>query len=235
MSEGINVNKFIADCGVCSRRQADVLIKEGRVKFNNRIARRGDRVLDGDKICVDGKLIEKKPSKNYILLYKPEGVSSGTHPDEPDNLLSYLKLPFRVYPVGRLDKESEGLLLVTDDGDIVNKILRAEHGHEKEYIVTVDHSITADFLNSMRNGVQILDTVTLPCIVNAVDDTSFRIILTQGLNRQIRRMCSYLGYKVVKLIRTRIMHLTMEGLEYGKWRALSEDEIIKLHEHISSD
>lgn len=229
MSErGININKYIADCGLCSRRQADILIKEGKAFINGKQAKRGDRVQPGDVVKVDNKVISPPAGYRYILLYKPAGVSSSTHPEEPDNVLQYLNLPYRIFPVGRLDKDSEGLLLLTDNGNIVNKILRVENKHEKEYIVTVDKMITDEFLESMRQGVPILDTVTLPCEVFPMDTYSFRIILTQGLNRQIRRMCSYLGYKVTKLVRVRIMHLTMEGLEYGQWRELTEQEIKNL-------
>lgn len=225
---GININKYIADCGLCSRRQADILIKEGKAFINGKSAKRGDRVQPGDVVKVDNKVISPPAGYRYILLYKPAGVSSSTHPEEPDNVLQYLNLPYRIFPVGRLDKDSEGLLLLTDNGNIVNKILRAENKHEKEYIVTVDKLILDEFLQSMRQGVPILDTVTLPCEVIALDTHSFRIILTQGLNRQIRRMCSYLGYKVTKLVRVRIIHLTIEGLKYGQWRELTEQEIKNL-------
>jgi 23S rRNA pseudouridine2604 synthase len=220
----VNINKFIADCGVCSRRQADILIKEGKVFINGRKARRGDRVIETDQVMLDGQQIKPTAKHSYILLYKPKGISCSTHPDEPDNVIRYLNLPQRVFPVGRLDKDSEGLLLLTDNGNIVNKILRAENLHEKEYIVKVNKEITEDFLQKMSAGVPVLNTITLPCQVIHEDANTFRIVLTQGLNRQIRRMCSYLGYRVEKLARIRIMHLTTERLEYGKWRHLSQEE-----------
>ena len=221
---GVNINKFIADCGVCSRRQADILIKEGTVFINGRKARRGDRVNETDQVMLNGQLIKPTVKHSYILLYKPKGISSSTHPDEPDNVIRYLNLTQRIFPVGRLDKDSEGLLLLTDNGNIVNKILRSENLHEKEYIVTVNKEITEDFVQKMSTGVPILNTITLPCKVKLENVNTFRIVLTQGLNRQIRRMCSYLGYRVEQLVRIRIMHLNIEGLEYGKWRYLSQEE-----------
>lgn len=226
--EHISLNKFISDTGLCSRRDADKLIEQGRVQINDITARKGNRVTAADKVYLDGTLLEAKPRPVYIALYKPVGITCTTDPDEPDNIIDYIGYPQRIFPVGRLDKMSEGLILLTNDGDIVNKILRAGNYHEKEYIVTVNLPITDAFVKTMAAGVPILDTVTRPCQVQALDRHTFRIILTQGLNRQIRRMCEFLGYKVKTLKRVRIMEMTLGSLEYGAWRQLTEQEIQRL-------
>lgn len=227
-AEHISLNKFISDTGLCSRREADKLIEQGRVLINDVIAKKGNRVTAADKVVLDGKVLEAKPRPVYIALYKPVGVTCTTDARETDNIIDYVSFPQRIFPIGRLDKMSEGLILLTNDGDIVNKILRAGNYHEKEYIVTVNLPIDEGFVKTMSAGVPILDTVTRPCKVKAIDSTTFQIILTQGLNRQIRRMCEFLGYKVKTLKRVRIMEMTLDGLEYGKWRILKTDEVKRL-------
>jgi 23S rRNA pseudouridine2604 synthase len=226
--EHISLNKYISDTGYCSRREADKLIEQGRVCINDVVARKGNRVNPDDKVFLDGQLLRVKPKPIYIALYKPVGITCTTDQKEPGNIIDYMAFPQRIFPVGRLDKMSEGLILLTNDGDIVNKILRAGNYHEKEYIVTVNKPIDGSFLKTMAAGVPILETVTRPCKVKGIDATTFNIILTQGLNRQIRRMCEFLGYKVNTLKRVRIMELTLEGLEYGKWRLLSGEEVDRL-------
>ena len=231
--ESISLNKYIADTGVCSRRQADTYIEEGRVTLNGNIARKGNRVEPGDVVSLDGKVISSVQKKRiYIALNKPVGVTCTTDTDDPDNIIDFLQFPERIFPIGRLDKMSEGLLLLTNDGDIVNKILRSRNNHEKEYIVEVNKMIIPEFVEQMSAGVPILDTITKPCYVERIDDFRFRIILTQGLNRQIRRMCAYLGYHVKKLVRVRIMHITLGDLPSRGWRYLSETEMTKMNEMI---
>ncbi|MBE5807253.1 MAG: pseudouridine synthase [Clostridiales bacterium] len=222
------INKYLADSGYCSRREADRLIAEGRVTLDGRVAVLGDRVARGARVEVDGRPLDGAGEKVYILLNKPRGIVCTADPREPANVVDYLGYPVRVYPVGRLDKDSEGLLLLTSDGDIVNRVLRAAEGHEKEYEVAVDRPVTAAFLEKMAAGVPILDTVTLPCRVRRTGERSFVIILTQGLNRQIRRMCEALGYNVTSLRRTRIMHMRLGGLKPGEWRELTAEEREKL-------
>ncbi|MEZ4909543.1 MAG: 23S rRNA pseudouridine(2604) synthase RluF [Saprospiraceae bacterium] len=222
----VSLNKYIAETGVCSRRAADKMIEEGRVRINDTIARKGNRVSASDKVYIDGILIgADRPDTVYIALHKPKGIVCTTDEVEKDNIIDYINFPERIFPIGRLDKDSEGLILLTNDGDIVNKILRASNAHEKEYVVTVNKEITSGFLKTMSTGVPILDTVTKPCVVKKLDNQIFSIILTQGLNRQIRRMCEFLNYKVTRLVRNRIMHLTLDGIPYGKWRFLSSDEV----------
>lgn len=223
---GISLNKFISDTGLCSRRQADALIREGRLCINGVVATLGNRVFQGDSVTLDGKPLASEDEKPvYILLNKPRGITCTTERHIPDNILDFVNHSRRIFPVGRLDKDSEGLIILTSDGDIVNKILRAGNQHEKEYIVTVNRPISRDFIAQMRQGVPILGTTTLPCTVHKMNAFTFRIILIQGLNRQIRRMCSYLGYEVQSLKRTRIMHLTLDHLPTGKWRDLTENEL----------
>ncbi len=221
---GKRLNKFIADSGYCSRREADRLIAEGRVRLDGRVGALGDRVADGTSVTVDGKPLAGEREKVYILLNKPRGIVCTADPREPMNVVDYLDLPTRVFPVGRLDKDSEGLLLLTSDGEIVNRMLRAAGGHEKEYEVTIDRPVTAEFVHRMMAGVPILDTVTLPCRVRRTGECSFNIVLVQGLNRQIRRMCEALGAKVTHLRRIRIMHLRLGRLRPGQWRELTEAE-----------
>lgn len=219
------LNKFIADSGYCSRREADRLIEEGRVRIDGRVGMLGDRITDGMIVTVDGKSLTGQGEKVYLLLNKPVGIVCTADPREPMNVVDYLNYPVRIFPVGRLDKNSEGLLLLTSDGEIVNRLLRAAGGHEKEYEVTLDRPVTAEFLQKMAAGVPILDTVTLPCKVRRTGERSFNIILIQGLNRQIRRMCEALGCNVVKLRRIRIMNLKLDKLQPGQWRELTKEEL----------
>jgi len=223
--KGVRLNKAISDTGFCSRREADGYIEKGRVTINGEKAVLGDRVFPEDEIRVDGKLLKDNVDDVYIILNKPVGITCTTDRRFPDNVIDFVKHPKRIFPVGRLDKPSEGLLLMTNDGNIVNKILRAGNKHEKEYIVRVDRPITSDFIKRMGAGVPILNTVTKRCKVEQISRFEFRIILVQGLNRQIRRMCEYLGYEVVELKRIRLMHLTLDNLPVGEWRDLTESEL----------
>ena len=224
------INKAISDTGFCSRREADSLIEKGRVKINGIFALMGQKVTEADEIMVDGKIISNKPPVVYIALNKPRGIECTTNQRTPNNIVDFVHHKERIFPVGRLDKDSEGLILLTNDGDIVNKILRARNHHEKEYIVTVNKPVTEDFLRKMANGVPILDTVTRKSFVEKIDDTTFKIILTQGLNRQIRRMTEYLGYRVVFLRRIRIMNIKLDNLKLGSYRSLSPLELLELNE-----
>jgi 23S rRNA pseudouridine2604 synthase len=227
-----SLNKFISDTGRCSRRQADELIDAGRVKLNGQVARKGNRVGIGDEVTIDGEKIgvTDKPQLVYIALNKPVGITCTTDQRVRDNIVKFVGYPERIFPIGRLDKPSEGLILLTNDGDIVNKILRARNAHEKEYIVSVNQPVTSGFLKKMATGVPILDTVTLPCFVEKLNKYQFRIVLTQGLNRQIRRMCKHLGYEVTSLKRIRIMNIRLGQLKTGKWRHLSKEELETLNE-----
>lgn len=225
MAEGKRLNKFMADSGYCSRREADRLIEEGRVAVDGRPGALGDRVLPGMSVTVDGRPLTGESEKVYILLNKPRGIVCTADPREPMNVVDYVNHPVRVFPVGRLDKDSEGLLLMTSDGEIVNRILRAAGGHEKEYEVTIDRPVTPEFVNRMMGGVPILDTVTLPCKVRRTGENTFNIILVQGLNRQIRRMCEALGVHVTHLRRVRIMNLKLGRLQPGQWRDLTPAEL----------
>ncbi len=227
---GIRINKYLSDAGICSRREADGLIAGGKVTIDGAVAEMGSRVLPGQKVLFEGKTVKKQEKQVIIAFYKPVGIVCTTDTREPDNVIDFLKYPERIYPIGRLDKDSEGLLLLTNDGDIVNKILRAGNHHEKEYLVTVNKPITKEFLKGMSEGVPILDTVTKPCVVEATGKCSFKIILTQGLNRQIRRMCEYFGYRVISLKRVRIMHIMLGRLLPGSYRNLSDAELTRLEE-----
>lgn len=222
---GVRLNKWIAESGFCSRREADRLIGEGKVTIDGRTGVLGDKVLPGMKVRVDGREAVVKTKKVYIALNKPAGVVCTADPREPMNVVDYVGHPERIFPIGRLDKDSEGLLLMTNDGEIVNRILRAAGGHEKEYVVTVNKVITDDFLKQMAEGVPILDTVTLPCRIVREDKQRFRIILVQGLNRQIRRMCEALGYRVTHLTRERVMNIQLGHLKPGHWRNLTPAEL----------
>ncbi|CAA7387526.1 23S rRNA pseudouridine(2604) synthase RluF [Chryseobacterium fistulae] len=226
MQEKTRINKYLSEVGYCSRRAADKLLEEGRITINGKIPELGTKVSDEDKVEVDGKPIrEPQESHVYIAFNKPVGIVCTTDTKrEKNNIVDYINHPKRIFPIGRLDKPSEGLILLTSDGDIVNKILRAKNNHEKEYLVRVDKPINPRFLEKMRNGVPILDTITRKCEVEKIDDMTFRIVLTQGLNRQIRRMCEYLGYEVKKLKRIRIMNIKLD-LPIGKWRDLTTEEI----------
>ena len=224
-NQGKRLNKFVADSGYCSRREADRLIAEGRVQVDGRPGALGDRVLPGMRVTVDGQSLSGRGEKVYIALNKPAGIVCTTDPREPMNVVDYLDYPIRIFPVGRLDKDSEGLLLMTSDGEIINRILRAAGGHEKEYEVEIDRPVTKEFVEKMSAGVPILDTVTLPCRVRRTGEKSFNIILVQGLNRQIRRMYEALGCNVVRLRRIRIMSVRLGAMRPGQWRELSEEEL----------
>jgi 23S rRNA pseudouridine2604 synthase len=227
--EKISLNKYISATGYCSRREADKLIEQGRVSINENVALPGARVNPGDKVFIDDELLKVKPAaKNnwFIMAFnKPVNITSTTDEKDRSNIIRYINHPKRIFPIGRLDKDSEGLIFLTNNGDIVNKILRAGNEHEKEYIVTVDKKLTPDFAAKMSKGVHILGTTTLPCKVRTISSKTFSIILTQGLNRQIRRMCEVFGYEVVSLKRIRIMHIKLGNLAVGKWRYLSEPEM----------
>ena len=225
---GVRLNKFIADSGYCSRREADRLIQEGRVKIDGRVGALGDRVLPGMRVECDGRRLSGDGEKVYIALNKPRGIVCTADPREPMNVVDYVGYPIRIFPVGRLDKDSEGLLLLTSDGGIVNRLLRAAGGHEKEYEVEVDKPLTREFMEKMMRGVPILDTVTLPCKLRRTGERSFNLILVQGLNRQIRRMCEALGCNVVSLRRIRIMNIRLGRLETGHWRNLTAPELKQL-------
>jgi len=224
------INKYLSEVGYCSRRAADKLLEEGRIKINGKVPEHGVKVEDGDVVEVDGKRVDgSDESKVYIMLNKPVGIVCTTDQvREKDNIIDFINYPERIFPIGRLDKPSEGLILLTSDGDIVNKILRARNNHEKEYIVTVNKPLTDSFIKQMSSGVPILDTVTKKCQVEKLDKFKFKIILTQGLNRQIRRMAEFFGYDVVRLKRTRIMNIELD-IPVGEWRDLSEDELKDLN------
>nr|WP_091731433.1 23S rRNA pseudouridine(2604) synthase RluF [Proteiniborus ethanoligenes] len=221
----MRINKYISDTGICSRREADKMIVEKRVTINNNYAELGSIVEPGDIVLVDGKPIGEKKQGVYIAFNKPVGITCTTERHIKGNIIDFINYPERIFPIGRLDKDSQGLILLTNDGDIVNKILRAENNNEKEYIVTVDKPITPEFVKGMSSGVKILGTVTKQCKVTPLDDRVFNIILTQGLNRQIRRMCQAFGYRVVKLQRIRIMNIKLGKLKIGTWRNLTDDEL----------
>lgn len=229
---GKRLNKFIADSGYCSRREADRLIEEGRVQVDGHTGSLGDRVLDGMTVIVDGHPLSGRGERVYIILNKPRGIVCTADPREPMNVVDYIAYPIRIFPVGRLDKDSEGLLLLTSDGEIVNRLLRAAGGHEKEYEVEVDHPLTREFMDHMMRGVPILDTVTLPCRLRRTGNRSFNLILVQGLNRQIRRMCEALGYTVTKLRRIRINSIRIGDLQPGQWRELTSAEVTGLMDSI---
>ncbi|MGF1755167.1 23S rRNA pseudouridine(2604) synthase RluF [Vibrio makurazakiensis] len=227
-SQAKRLNKYISETGFCSRREADKLIDAGRVTINGKIPEMGTKVLPGDDVCIDHKPVRSKEKPVYIALNKPTGITCTTERDIPGNIVDFIGHHKRIFPIGRLDKPSDGLIFLTNDGDIVNKILRAGNNHEKEYVVRVDKPITSEFLKKMAAGVPILDTVTLPCQVEKETKFSFRITLTQGLNRQIRRMCEALGYEVFKLRRVRIMNISLDGIPNGKWRYLSDEEVAEI-------
>ncbi|MGF9977481.1 23S rRNA pseudouridine(2604) synthase RluF [Viridibacillus arvi] len=224
----MRINKYLSEAGIVSRRGADKWIADGKVTINGEPATLGSQVEDGDKVCVDGKPVGKQNQFVYIKLNKPVGITSTTEKHIKGNIVDFVNHPLRIFHIGRLDKDSEGLILLTNDGDIVNEILRSENKHEKEYIVKVDQPITTHFLKRMAEGVDILDTTTLPCKVEKLSSNTFKIILTQGLNRQIRRMCSSLGYAVTSLQRIRIMNIELDGLRVGEWRDLTDKESSEL-------
>jgi 23S rRNA pseudouridine2604 synthase len=226
------LNKFIAETGFCSRREADRYIEDGRVTINDIVPELGTKVSPSDVVRVDGKLLQEPTEKPvYLAFNKPVGIECTTNLDVRHNIIDYINYPKRIFPIGRLDKASEGLIFMTNDGDIVNKILRARNNHEKEYTVTVNKQITSRFIDKMGNGVPILDTVTRKCKVEQLSKFVFKIILTQGLNRQIRRMCEYLDYEVVALKRIRIININLD-LPVGRYRDLTADEIVELNKLI---
>lgn len=229
----MRVNKFISESGLTSRRGADKLIAERKVTINGVIAELGSQVELGDEVRVNGKLIKTEENLVYIALNKPVGITSTTERHVKGNIVDFVNHPLRIFHIGRLDKDSDGLILLTNDGDIVNEILRAENKHEKDYIVTVNKSITPDFLKKMASGVEILNTVTLPCKLTQLSKNVFKITLTQGLNRQIRRMCAALGYEVRSLRRTRIMNIHLGDLKVGQWRDLTKSELKQLFHELN--
>ena len=219
------LNKAISETGFCSRRGADKLIEEGQVKVNGRVPELGTKVTPSDVISVNGKVIVKEVENVYLAFNKPIGITCTTELHIKDNIIDYINYPERIFPIGRLDKPSEGLIFLTNDGDIVNKILRSKNSHEKEYVVTVNKTITDEFIQKMGNGIPILDTITDKCEVSKINNTSFNIVLTQGLNRQIRRMCEHLGYEVKTLKRVRIMNISIDGIKKGEYRSFTSDEL----------
>ena len=224
----MRINKYLSEAGIVSRRGADKWIEDGRITINGKKAELGSKVEPGDDVRADGKLVKHEDPYVYIALNKPVGITSTTERHIQGNIVDFVNHPLRIFHIGRLDKDSHGLILLTNDGDIVNEILRAENEHEKEYIVKVDQPITQDFVNEMSEGVEILDTKTLPCKVEKLSTYTFKITLTQGLNRQIRRMCSALDYEVKGLQRIRIMNIHVEGLPVGQWRDLTSNELDEL-------
>ena len=230
----VRINKYLSDAGMCSRREADQLVEAGKVLIDGIPAVMGSRVLPGQKVTISGKTVEQEKKLALIAFHKPKGIVCTTDRREPDNIVDFIQYGSRIFPIGRLDKSSEGLILLTNDGAIVNKILRAGNEHEKEYIVQVNKPLTQEFLQGMADGVPILDTVTKPCTVEMLSKDSFRIVLTQGLNRQIRRMCEYFDYRVLALVRVRIMNIKLGRLKPGTWRNLTEWELEELNELLKS-
>ncbi len=229
----VSLNKFISETGICSRREADRWIEAGRVKINDKTASKGNRVFENDLVTIDGKPLKSKPKSVFIALHKPAGITSTTDRADKDNIIDFVAHKERIFPIGRLDKASTGLIFLTNEGDIVNEILRAENNHEKEYFVTVDKPVDARFIKRMSAGIPILGTVTNPCFVEKTGNNAFRIILTQGLNRQIRRMCEYLDYNVLTLKRIRIMNIRLDGIKVGAWRDLTETELKGIKELVN--
>ncbi|SDB08618.1 23S rRNA pseudouridine(2604) synthase RluF [Eubacterium oxidoreducens] len=230
----MRLNKYLSDIGVCSRRQADKMIEEGRVTVDGRKAKLGQQVEGDEEICVDHNKVRVNQKKVILLVNKPVGIVCTTEKREKNNIVDFLKYPIRIYPIGRLDKDSNGLILMTNDGEIVNKIMRAGNYHEKEYLVKVNRPITKEFLDGMANGVPILDTVTRKCSIWQVSKQTFRIVLTQGLNRQIRRMCEFFDYEVVSLKRERIMNLKLGDLKEGTYREITQEEKEELYRRIEN-
>lgn len=237
----MRINNFISGTGICSRREADLLIKDGKVTINGKLAVIGETVSPEDVVLVNGKKINSKEKHVYIVFNKPIGITCTTDRNIKDNIIDFIKHKERIFPIGRLDKDSEGLIMLTSDGDIVNKILRSENNHEKEYIVKVDKVITDKFINGMINGVKIYNpvknkyTITNKCKIYKINNYTFRIILTQGLNRQIRRMCSHFGYNVINLKRIRIMNIKLKDLKIGTYRNITKDEYEKLMNILKED
>lgn len=231
----MRLNKYLSDAGVCSRREADRLAEAGEILVNGKTALPGIQVETGDTVLVKGQKVVPEEEKVYLAFYKPRGIVCTAEKREKNNVIDYLSYPVRIYPVGRLDKDSEGLLLMTNDGAIVNGIMRARNRHEKEYQVEVNRPVTPEFLKQMAEGVPILDTVTRPCKIHQTSERGFTIVLTQGLNRQIRRMCEYFGFRVTKLKRVRIMNIRIDGLKKGEYRSLTQKELTELKKQIGEE
>lgn len=231
--DGVRLNKYLSDAGVCSRREADKFISDGMVLIDGEVAITGSKVTPNQVVTLNGKEVKREEKLVLIAFHKPRGIVCTTDKRDKDNIIDYIKYNSRIFPIGRLDKDSEGLILLTNDGNIVNKILRAGNNHEKEYIVTVNKPITSEFLEGMAAGVPILDTVTKPCIIKALNKTTFQIIITQGLNRQIRRMCEYFDFKVLTLKRVRIMNINLGHLQLGGYRNVTDKELAALNELIA--
>ena len=232
MDEITRINKYLSVSGFCSRREADRLLEQGRVTIDGQTAVLGDRVHPEQNVCVDGKQICTSDERILIALNKPEGIVCTSSKQDKDNIIDFIHFEKRVYPVGRLDKDSTGLILLTNDGELMDRILRGRNGHEKEYEVTVNKPMKKEVLQAMSQGVPILNTMTKPCRIERLDQRCFRMILTEGLNRQIRRMCEYFGYRVVTLRRVRIMNIELGDLPVGKWRYVSPDELQKLEQSL---
>lgn len=230
--EKVRLNKYLSDAGVCSRREADRLTEQGKILVDGIPARMGMKVNEENEILVDGRKVVRQEHPVLLAVYKPEGIVCTTAQEEKDNIVDFLHYPARIYPVGRLDKTSEGLILMTNQGDLVNKILRGGNAHEKEYIVRINRPVTREFLQAMSQGVPILDTITRPCRTEKLDQYRFRIILTQGLNRQIRRMCEFLGVRVVSLKRVRVMNICLGQLKPGEYRQVQGDELTAFLEQL---
>jgi len=236
LSEGTRLNKYISEAGVASRRAADRLIEEGKVTINGKPAVVGDRVYEDDIVAVNGKKISKEEEDIILAFNKPRGITCTSNPDDKDNVIDYIGYPKRIYSIGRLDKDSQGLLLMTNNGELANQIMRSRGEHEKEYMVTVDKPVTSAFVKGMSNGVPILDDkVTKKCLVEKTGEFEFRIVLKQGLNRQIRRMCEYFGYDVVQLIRIRVMNIELGRLKEGRYRNISKQEREELLRQLGMD
>lgn len=233
MEKGTSLNKYIAQTGFCSRRAADDLIDQKRVTINGAVAKKGNRVMSGDNVRVDGEELLTSKKKIYIMLNKPKGVETTSSKQVSQNIIDFVGHEHRIFPIGRLDKNSEGLILLTNDGDFANKLIHSRYDHEKEYTVTVDRSVNKDFIRAMSGGVPILDRVTLPCEVEKISKNTFRIVLTQGLNRQIRRMCAHLDYRVTLLRRVRLLNLRLGKLPVGKWRNLTSHELADLQKSLA--
>jgi 23S rRNA pseudouridine2604 synthase len=220
----VRINKYFTQQGYCSRRAADQLIEAGRVRINERVAVLGDQVTDEDVVTVDGRVVARNPPPVYLAYHKPIGVTCTTETDVKGNILHAVGYPERIFPIGRLDKDSSGLILLTNDGELVNRLLRPEFGHEREYVVTVDRPFTSVFLDRLEGGVRVLGRKTRPCRAKRVDAAAFRITLTEGRNRQVRRMCAALGYEVKRLVRVRVLNIPLRGLAVGQWRRLTRQE-----------
>lgn len=228
MTEQLRINKYLSSIGFCSRREADRLLEQGKVKIDGETAQVGQRVMPEQEVTVNGIPVKDKPREIIIAFNKPKGIVCTSSKKEKNNIVDYLHFPTRIYPVGRLDKDSTGLILLTNDGELTDCILRGKNNHEKEYLVTVQKTLRAEIIHAMEQGVPILDTMTRPCRIIQIDSHTFRIILTQGLNRQIRRMCEYFGYKVITLKRVRVMNIHLGDLKEGTWREITGKELAEL-------